>query len=38
MLEKVFEKALNIEKRLTMGLFPRKKVDKNTKVPINVIS
>ena len=38
MFEKMFEKALNIEKKSTMGLFPRKKVDKNTIVPINVIS
>ena len=32
----MFEKALNIEKRSTIGLFPIKKVDKNTLVPINV--
>ena len=36
MFEKMFEKALKIEKRLTMGLFPIKKVDKDAIVPINV--
>ena len=37
MFEKMFEKALEIEIRSTMGLFPIKKVDKNAIVPINVI-
>ena len=37
MIEKMFEKA-KIEKRLTVGLFPIKKVDKDAIVPINVIS
>ena len=35
MFKKMFEKALNIEKRSTMGLFPIKKVDKDAIVPIN---
>ena len=38
MFEKMFGKALKIEKRLTMDIFPIKKVDKNAIVPINVIS
>ena len=37
MFKKMFKKVLNIEKRSTVGLFPRKKVDKNTIVQINVI-
>ena len=34
MFEKLLEKALKIEKKSTMGLFPIKKVDKDAIVPI----
>ena len=34
----MFEKALKIEKRSTMGIFPIKKADKDAIVPINVKS